>query len=308
MLKSKVVPRTRHQAIGFQAAWVDNPPTGGMPHMHDELEFNFCASGAVTYAFPGGARQLLPGRLAAFWGAIPHFVSQTAPGTRMVWITLPLPWLRAWGLDAPALQPLFDGAWLEEPLSPGSASRYPFASWLRECLSDPGRPSLPLQLELRAACLRLIAGGARHFPRKVPPSGALERLIRQVALDYAEPVTVQEIARRAGLHPKYAMQRFRATQGVTLAHYLRRFRISQAGRMLLTTDWNILRVAGQCGFHSASAFYRAFAAACGCTPRAYRNSSGIAPNPDRPGAPLKTRRKQSGAAAHRVRRAFSNKP
>src|SRR5208283_3218372 len=42
------------------------------PHMHSQIEINFVLKGAMTYWFEGRTMTLTSGRLAIFWGMIPH--------------------------------------------------------------------------------------------------------------------------------------------------------------------------------------------------------------------------------------------
>jgi len=91
-----------------------------------------------------------------------------------------------------------------------------------------------------------------------------------IALHYAEPLTVEEIGRKAGLHPNYAMNLFRRTFGVTLLQYLTQHRLFHAQRMLATTEALVVDVAFASGFGSLSRFNEAFKRAFGATPREFR--------------------------------------
>lgn len=66
------------------------------------------------------------------------------------------------------------------------------------------------------------------------------------------------------------MALFRRGSGATLHAYLRRQRVTHAQRLLIEGDAKIVDVALACGFQSLSAFYEAFAAEVGETPRAFR--------------------------------------
>ena len=45
------------------------------PHMHSQVELNFVLAGSMTYWFDGRVMELTAGRLALFWGMIPHQVT-----------------------------------------------------------------------------------------------------------------------------------------------------------------------------------------------------------------------------------------
>jgi transcriptional regulator GlxA family with amidase domain len=57
---------------------------------------------------------------------------------------------------------------------------------------------------------------------------------------------------------------------MTLSTYLTRLRVSQAQHLLISTDWEISRIALESGFGSISRFYEAFKAVSGRTLRQYR--------------------------------------
>ena len=91
-----------------------------------------------------------------------------------------------------------------------------------------------------------------------------------IAQRYTEPLTVEQIGKKVGLHPNYAMSLFKKTFGTTLIDYLTHHRISHAQRLLATTEKKIVEVAFSSGFNSISRFNEAFRRACGCSPREYR--------------------------------------
>ena len=69
---------------------------------------------------------------------------------------------------------------------------------------------------------------------------------------------------------------FRQAYGTSLGACLMSLRLEEACRLLRQTDLPVARIAGEAGFESLSAFYRAFRAELGCPPGAYRTKE-IAP-------------------------------
>lgn len=80
------------------------------------------------------------------------------------------------------------------------------------------------------------------------------------------------IADSQGLSPSYAMAVFKSVTGMSLGRYLSWCRISEAQRLLVTTDMSISDVVAEAGFTSQSSFYARFSAECGITPRDYRKT------------------------------------
>jgi AraC-like DNA-binding protein len=102
--------------------------------------------------------------------------------------------------------------------------------------------------------------------------GQVEAIAAFIAQHYREAIAMPQIAAAAELHPKYAMTLFRRHCGMTVGEYLTQQRLSQAQRLLVTTDAKIVDIAYGSGFGSVSRFYAVFERTCGQSPRAYRLS------------------------------------
>lgn len=243
-------------------------------HRHKEVELNWVASGEMTYLF-GGARTVLgPGRLAVFWAAIPHRVTHLAPGTQFYCVHLPLSLFLRWRLPGGLTERLLGGEMVREP-DAADRDRLQFEQWQRD-MKDPApevRHAVHLELEARLCRLarRLApAGSSPAPPADTRTVSKVEEMAGWMGEQYAEAITAADVARAVGLHPKYAMSLFRRHCGMTLGEYLTQQRLSQAQRLLVTTDRKIIDIAFAAGFGSVSRFYEAFTHACGQSPRAYR--------------------------------------
>jgi transcriptional regulator GlxA family with amidase domain len=104
----------------------------------------------------------------------------------------------------------------------------------------------------------------------------VERIARFLSRHYRDPLSLEQIGRAVELHPNYAMRVFKQGCGMSIWEYLLRLRVSHAQRLLLTTDWTVLRVAVESGFGSPGRFHETFRRVCGQTPRQYRR--GAAPS------------------------------
>ena len=85
-----------------------------------------------------------------------------------------------------------------------------------------------------------------------------------------EPLSVEDLARRALMSPRTFARRFRLSTGTTPLQWLLRQRIALAQRLLETTALPIELIAGRCGFGSGTALRIHFRRATGTTPAAYR--------------------------------------
>lgn len=131
-------------------------------------------------------------------------------------------------------------------------------------------------------------GGQSQFivhDRPPTPSGsALEPVLRWLQENFDSDVTLDEMARQAGMSTRTLNRRFREQMGTSPLQWLLRTRIRHAQHMLEVTDHPIDRVSEKVGFTSSAAFRERFKRIVGTTPLAYRAafSSSPAPAPDRP--------------------------
>jgi AraC-like DNA-binding protein len=95
--------------------------------------------------------------------------------------------------------------------------------------------------------------------------------LRYIEQHFAEAIGLGAAARAAGMAPDYFRKLFRTREGTTFQRYVLRLRIERAKQLLTNTGLGIGRVAEMCGFASAQYFCRAFRAATGKTPGAYRS-------------------------------------
>lgn len=85
-----------------------------------------------------------------------------------------------------------------------------------------------------------------------------------------ERLTLEEVARSAGLSPHHFCRVFRRATGLNLTEYINRARVDAARRMLLKADARISEVALEAGYQSLSQFNRSFRAITGENPGSYR--------------------------------------
>ncbi len=252
-------------------------------HRHREVEVNLVVEGEMEYLF-GGRRVAIPeGQLAVFWATIPHGVVRTAAATRAHCIHLPLVRFLQWQVSSDLVHRLLNGEIVREP----DAASFPrdralFEQWrqdVRGAFPDACRVVL---LELEARLRRLgwgigtTSGGERPNTDAAMPRDQgvdhVERMAVFMSERYQERLTADDIAGAAGLHPKYAITLFRGHCGMTPAEYLTQQRLSQAQRLLATTDAKVVDIAFTAGFGSVSQFYEVFTRVCGQTPKDFRAS------------------------------------
>ena len=89
----------------------------------------------------------------------------------------------------------------------------------------------------------------------------------------AEPLTLDEMARTAGLSPFHFLRLFSRVIGVTPHQYLVRARLRRAARLLAQESLSITEIALEVGFADLSNFVRTFGRAAGRSPSQFRRGS-----------------------------------
>ncbi len=267
-------------SLSFRA-WRAAPRVMPAPHSHTDVELNLPLDATLRYFFGGRFWELPPGRLAVFWGGIPHRLTGVEPdGALYLCMTIPLGWFLSWDLDRALVERLLGGEVLtaDDPLDAPT-----FGRWAVDLDRDAPDPLATqrialLEVEARLRRLALSLGEAPSGPAGGSGAGAAaqaERIAAHLGRHYRDPeLSAASVAEAVGLHTNYALTVFREGCGMTLWDYLTRLRVSHARRLLLTTGWTAERVALESGFGSVSRFFAVFKEHCGCTPRQYRRQGG----------------------------------
>lgn len=95
-----------------------------------------------------------------------------------------------------------------------------------------------------------------------------------IAEHYMNNIELKDIASYVYLSPIYFHKLFSKILGVTPHEYLINERLTQAKKMLLSTDMPIVTIATKCGFNSQSYFNYIFKKEMGITPKQYKLNMG----------------------------------
>jgi AraC-like DNA-binding protein len=106
----------------------------------------------------------------------------------------------------------------------------------------------------------------------VPPARHLLRAKQLVDARFADPLTVDDMARAANLSRAHFTREFRRTFGETPRAYLITRRLERATALLRNTDHSVARICHEVGMESVGSFTSAFTRAYGRSPTAYRAS------------------------------------
>jgi len=215
----------------------------------------------LHYRRPQGKTAVRDNELLVFWAGLPHQLvarKGIAPG---VWATIPLSLILEWDLPGDFAARLLRGEYFRSAESPSDAGRV--NRWLADHESGDAARLRVMLLELQAHLHRLALDSVSGSSNECPPGPRgggrqLAKLVSFMAANYRLPLSVEEIAGAARLHPHYAMRLFRTNFNISIWEYLSRLRVSHARTMLALTNRKIIDIAMDCGFASPSAFYAAF--------------------------------------------------
>ncbi len=101
----------------------------------------------------------------------------------------------------------------------------------------------------------------------------LKTVLEYIENHFAEKMTLEDLARVAGLSPKYFCRFFRSITQQTPMDYVNYYRIERAASLLSSTDLSVTAVGMECGFNDGSYFVKAFKKYMGLTPRQYQRAN-----------------------------------
>jgi AraC-like DNA-binding protein len=104
----------------------------------------------------------------------------------------------------------------------------------------------------------------------VPPARHLLRAKDQADARYFEPLSVDDLARAAGLSRAHFSREFRRAFGESPHGYLLTRRLERAAALLRTTDHSVADICFSVGLQSVGSFTTSFTRTYGCSPTGYR--------------------------------------
>jgi AraC family transcriptional regulator, melibiose operon regulatory protein len=260
----------------------EQPGVMRLPHWHAQLEVNYVIRGALDYRMLGYSIRLEAGAIAVFWGGHPHQVVDTSSDPEYIAFHLPLVHFFRLRLPYSIQERIIHGATLMS-LVLDEADIHNFGRWSAymsagdEAKVDHAIDELILRIErIPFASFGLIDPNGDRAPPPPRRDGPVPfRRIRHIcdfiADNFRRDIDVTDIATSAAIHPKYAMNLFRQSTGMTLSEYINLLRLSYAQALLITDEEvNVLSVAMESGFGSLSAFNKSFRRIAGKSPSDFR--------------------------------------
>lgn len=148
---------------------------------------------------------------------------------------------------------------------------------MSELLSSPdmGRPTLRLlkDEDARTVDRRHLHGGSVHSRFRGGLAGSVLRRIRSyIDAHIGERISLDDLARLAGVSRFHFARQFRLSTGESPMGYLRRLRIERSKSILQSRESTIAEVAATLGFSDQSHFTRTFGRLVGVSPGSFARS------------------------------------
>ncbi|WP_438444119.1 helix-turn-helix domain-containing protein [Gorillibacterium sp. sgz5001074] len=253
-------------------------------HTHDFIEITYVSEGSGVHYIQNERIPVAQGDVFFIPVGVSHVFRPTAPrpDRKLVVYNCIFPaayieeLMRLFPATASLFAPFKDPStpWLQIKDSGG------FHGWFRELYREyeaqmPGYPAV-----LAAWVVLILTALHRHCVEKLPDvrkgsAGTwpfIENAIGYIQANYAEPVTLQELARQAGLSVRQFSRLFRQQTGLSFSGYLQMCRVEAACRLLQTTRMSIRDTAHSVGYTDLKFFHRLFKRITGVTPLSYRKT------------------------------------
>jgi AraC-like DNA-binding protein len=257
---------------------------GLSPHKHDYFEICYILRGSVQWHAEGECHTVpknhvyisKPGEIH---GGIDHVLEPS----EIYWLqpafpaSAPLP-----GLTLSETKALKDGL-QKLTLRAFPASHHTLIAF-QDIHRELAHPNPAARVVLRAALHRLLVEILRDHdaatstspksPNQAPqPTPAILAVKKAIDHNPGEDLSVNEMARLAGLGVSRFHERFARELGISPADYRHRARINKAKEFLTQSDLSITRIALQLGFSSSQHFAASFRKFVGQTPSHYRRNT-----------------------------------
>ena len=109
---------------------------------------------------------------------------------------------------------------------------------------------------------------------KVERQYFIEESLKYIKEHFKERLTLETVASKVFVNPKYFSHVFKREMGVAFTEYVIGLKIEYACKLLETTNYHAYRISIECGFSDPSYFNRVFCSQMNMTPQTYRKYAG----------------------------------
>lgn len=233
-------------------------------HLHKEIELLYVQDGEVTAALDGVSHSLCPGDLLVMFPNTIHSYCSAQKSSGILTVF------------SPELAGEFHYKLTHFSCTQPLLTKNRMHPDIPYCIKSLTRTeATPENLNLIRGYLLILLGRIfEALPLEPLLRGKdfdlLHRVLLYVTEHFREKLSLDDIAREAGVSKYYLSRTFSDKVGCGLSHYINSLRVGFAQHLLENPNLSISDAAFECGFESLRTFNRAFREHLGKSPREYR--------------------------------------
>ena len=133
------------------------------------------------------------------------------------------------------------------------------------------------QLYIKAGLLQILSLLAQHHILQSASADTdrrvemIKTVITHMEQHFSEKIYIHDLAELLNMNEQYFCRFFKKIIGKSPIVYLNELRMKQAAKMLQETNYSVMNICLECGFHNLGNFMRTFKNTYGVTPLHYRN-------------------------------------
>lgn len=257
----------------------------GQAHMHSHrgYEFYFCTEGQGKLLVGDRVYALEPGTFTIIKPNVLHWprVGGTKPLHRFV-LSIDERYIHKWLEGLPAIADSIRSLLME---SDAASLHWNLSveniTFVNAMLLQISTEISQKQVYHEAAVLHLLAGLSILLTRKqqstldsyetnIAPLHLAERILQYLTEHYTETIEVSRLHEKFNISRSHMYYHFKQWTGLSLNRYLTLYRIDQAKRLLVDTQFSVTEIASAVGFNDLSHFFHTFKSEIGLTPNLFR--------------------------------------
>lgn len=251
-------------------------------HWHGHIEINYLFNCSADYLINGKKISVPEGRMLLFWASFPHRMLATSGNGELVNVYVPLQSFLTWKLPNDFVNNLLHGEVIVSN-SLYQCDEQITRIWEQDIARNDYSLTVQVINEIRNRIHRMSIEdystfdlAEKHIKENSKPviSGLshIQTMLRYIADNYDQKMTIENVANSTGLHKNYAMKLFNRVMRVSIKQYINKLRLQHAQAMLIDTEKPVLNIALEAGFGSVSRFYDVFQREYNMSPLEFRRS------------------------------------
>lgn len=265
--------------FGFQRHKPEIMPTS---HWHGHIEINYLFNCSADYLINGKHISVPEGKMILFWASIPHQMVAYEGEGEMVNIYIPLNAFLSWKMSNDFISNILHGEVLVAD-NLHASDKVITQLWQDDLQKKEIYLTMQVIDEIRNRIRRMsmepystfdLNRNSNKQDRKSLVSGLphIQTILKYIADNYDQKITIDDVAKLTGLHPNYVMKLFQGIMKISIKQYINQLRLQHAQALLVDTNNPVLNIALEAGFGSISRFYDIFQREFNMTPLQFRNS------------------------------------